>query len=38
VVPWIDEQGNGQTHGKDQIPFLLAGNDAGPLRTGRWLQ
>jgi hypothetical protein len=38
VVLWVNEQGNGQTHSKDQIPFVLAGNHAGKLRTGRWLQ
>jgi hypothetical protein len=38
VVLWVNEQGNGQTHTKDQIPFVLAGNYAGKLRTGRWLQ
>lgn len=38
VVLWVNEQGNGQTHTKDQIPFVLAGNYAGKLRTGRWVQ
>jgi Protein of unknown function (DUF1552) len=38
VVLWVNEQGNGQTHDKDQIPFVLAGNYDGQLRTGRWLQ
>lgn len=38
VVLWVNEQGNGDTHSKDQIPFVLAGNCAGKLRTGRWLQ
>lgn len=38
VVLWVNEQGNGQTHSKDEIPFVLAGNYAGKLRTGRWLR
>ncbi len=38
VVLWVNEQGNGQTHSKDQVPFVLAGNYADKLRTGRWLQ
>ncbi len=38
VVLWINEQGNGQTHDKNEIPMVLAGNYAGKLRTGRWLQ
>ena len=38
VVLWANEQGNGDTHSKDQIPFVMAGNHAGKLRTGRWLQ
>lgn len=38
VVLWVNEQGNGQTHTKDQIPFVLAGNYQGKLRTGRWVQ
>lgn len=38
VVLWANEQGNGQTHDKNQIPFVMAGNCEGKLRTGRWLQ
>jgi len=38
VVLWVNEQGNGQTHSKDEIPFVLAGNYAGKLRTGRSLR
>ena len=38
VVLWVNEQGNGDTHDKNQIPFVLAGNYDGRLRTGRWLQ
>jgi hypothetical protein len=38
VVLWVNEQGNGQTHSKDQIPFVVAGNYQGKLRTGRWIQ
>lgn len=38
VVLWVNEQGNGDIHSKDQIPFVLAGNHAGKLRTGRWVQ
>lgn len=38
VVLWANEQGNGDTHTKTEIPFVLAGNYAGQLRTGRWLQ
>ncbi|MCA9704966.1 MAG: DUF1552 domain-containing protein [Myxococcales bacterium] len=38
VVLWVNEQGNGDTHDKNQIPFVLGGNYAGQLRTGRWLQ
>lgn len=38
VVLWVNEQGNGDTHDKDEIPFVLAGNYDGQLRTGRWVQ
>ncbi|MCA9651586.1 MAG: DUF1552 domain-containing protein [Myxococcales bacterium] len=38
VVLWVNEQGNGDTHSKTEIPFVLAGNYAGQLDTGRWLQ
>jgi hypothetical protein len=38
VVLWVNEQGNGDTHTKTEIPFVLAGNHDGQLRTGRWLQ
>ncbi len=38
VVLWVNEQGNGDTHDKNEIPFVLAGNTEGKLRTGRWLQ
>jgi hypothetical protein len=38
IVLWVNEQGNGDTHSKDEIPYVIAGNRAGALNTGRWLQ
>jgi len=38
VVLWVNEQGNGDTHDKNEIPMVLAGNYDGQLRSGRWLQ
>lgn len=38
VVLWANEQGNGDTHDKNQIPFVIGGNYAGKLRTGRWVE
>lgn len=38
VVLWVNEQGNGDTHTKTEIPMVMAGNAGGKLRTGRWLQ
>lgn len=38
IVLWVNEQGNGDTHSKEEIPYILAGNHAGVLNTGRWLQ
>ncbi len=38
VVLWVNEQGNGDTHTKTEIPMVMAGNYDGQLRTGRWLQ
>lgn len=38
IVLWVNEQGNGDTHSRTEIPMVLAGNYAEQLRTGRWLQ
>ncbi|MEX1364586.1 MAG: DUF1552 domain-containing protein, partial [Nannocystaceae bacterium] len=38
VVLWVNEQGNGDTHSRTEIPMVIAGNYAGQLSTGRWLQ
>ncbi|MCH9682647.1 MAG: DUF1552 domain-containing protein [Deltaproteobacteria bacterium] len=38
VVLWVNEQGNGDTHSRDEIPFVVAGNYDGRLQPGRWLQ
>ena len=37
VVLWINEQGNGDTHSRDNIPVVLAGSGGGYFRTGRYL-
>lgn len=38
IVLWCNEQGNGDTHSKTEIPFVLAGSGGGALQTGRYLQ
>jgi hypothetical protein len=38
AVLWCNEQGNGQTHSSDGIPFVLAGHARGAFEVGRWLQ
>lgn len=38
AVLWCNEQGNGQTHSLDRIPFVLAGSAGGAIETGRWLE
>lgn len=37
-VLWVNEQGNGDVHSPDDIPFVLAGSASGAIETGRWLQ
>jgi hypothetical protein len=38
LVFFTSEQANGNKHLHDHMPFLLAGNAGGALKTGRWLQ
>lgn len=38
VVLWCNEQGNGDRHTKEEIPYVLAGNHQGRIRTGRYMQ
>jgi len=38
IVLWVNEQGNGDTHSRTEIPFVVAGNYAGALNTGRYLE
>ena len=37
VVVWVNEQGNGDTHSANEIPFVVAGNYDGRLDQGRWV-
>jgi hypothetical protein len=38
LVFFASEQSNGATHGTTNMPYLLAGNAGGVLKTGRWLR
>ena len=38
LVFFASEQSNGATHGTSNMPYLLAGNAGGVLKTGRWLR
>ena len=38
IVLWVNELGNGDSHQKTDIPFVLAGNFGGVLDTGRFVQ
>jgi len=35
---WVNEQGNGDVHSPEEIPFVLAGRASGAVEPGRWLQ
>jgi hypothetical protein len=35
---WVNEQGNGDVHSPEEIPFVLAGRASGAIEPGRWLQ
>ncbi len=37
IVMWCNEQGNGQLHSADGIPYVLAGSAGGAIETGRWI-
>jgi hypothetical protein len=37
VVVWVNELGKGNSHTRDDIPFLLAGGCSGAIETGRLL-
>lgn len=37
VVLWVNEQGNGDTHSANEVPFVVAGNHAGRIDQGRWV-
>lgn len=37
VVMWCNEQGNGDTHSAQEIPYVLAGSGGGAIETGRWI-
>jgi hypothetical protein len=34
---WVNEQGNGDLHSPEEIPFVLAGRASGAVEPGRWL-
>ena len=38
VVFWTNELGDGNTHARRQMPYVLAGGCAGTFKTGRYLQ
>jgi hypothetical protein len=37
IAMWVNEQGNGDVHSKEEIPFVLAGRASGAIQPGRWL-
>lgn len=37
VVLWCNEQGNGDTHSRTQIPYVIGGNHRGRLDSGRYV-
>ncbi len=37
IVMWCNEQGNGDVHSRTEIPYVIAGNHAGRLDTGRYV-
>lgn len=37
IVLWVNEQGNGDTHSKTEIPFIIGGNHDGRIDTGRYI-
>ena len=38
VVLWCNELGRGNSHTREDIPYVLAGRAGGGMRTGRYLQ
>ena len=38
LLLWCNELGRGNTHSRDNAPFVLAGSAGGALRTGRYLE
>jgi len=38
LVLWCNELGKGNTHSRDQAPYVLAGSAGGALETGRFLE
>jgi hypothetical protein len=38
VVLWCNELGEGSTHSRRNVPYVLAGGAGGALKTGRYLQ
>lgn len=38
LVFWTTEQGNGNNHSKQNMPYLLAGGAGGAVKTGRYLR
>ena len=37
MVLWTNELAKGNTHSRQDAPYVLAGNAGGPLATGRFL-
>jgi hypothetical protein len=38
LLLWCNELGKGNTHSRDNAPYVLAGRAGGGLQTGRFLQ
>jgi hypothetical protein len=36
VVVWVNELGKGNSHSRDEVPYVLAGSCGGYFRTGRF--
>ncbi|MFT7583359.1 MAG: hypothetical protein ACI9MR_005046 [Myxococcota bacterium] len=37
VILWVNELGKGNSHTRDDVPYVLAGNAGGYFKTGRYL-
>lgn len=38
LLVWVNEHQKGNTHDRNQMPYVLAGKAGGAVKTGRWFQ